>query len=150
MEPLSLPQVSVVIPAHTARKYIAETLESPLNQNLHSFEIIVVDDGSSDGTRTVVEKYRDRGVVLLRQPNSGIRAARNRALSVARGQFVALLDSDDLWEPDCLQTMVGFLELARTALRRACGWRPKWRDRAAQISLAVAPGTTRLALRGGS
>jgi glycosyltransferase involved in cell wall biosynthesis len=150
MEAFSLPQVSVVIPAYTARKYIAETLESPLNQNLRSFEIIVVDDGSGDGTHTVVEEYRDRGVVLLRQPNSGIRAARTRALSVARGQFVALLDSDDLWEPDYLQTMVAFLELAKTALRRACEWRPKWRDRAAQISLAATPGTTRLALRGRS
>ena len=150
METLSLPQVSVVIPAYTARKYIAETLESALNQNLHSFEISVVDDGSGDGTHTVVDKYRDRGVALLRQPNSGIRAARNRALSVARGQFVVLLDSDDLWKLDYLQTMVGFLELAKTALRRACEWRPKWRDLAAQISFAVAPGTTRLALRGRS
>ena len=109
-----------------------------------------MNDGSGDDTHTVVEEYRDQGVVLLRQPNSGIRAARNRALSVARGQFVALLDSDDLWKPDYLQTMVSFLELAKTALRRACEWRPKWRDRAAQIGLAVAQGTTRLALRGRS
>jgi len=114
-------------------------------QNLHSFDI--VDDGSGDGAHTVVEEYRDRGAVLLRQPNSGIRAARNRALSVARGQFVALLDSNDLWEPDQLPPMVGFREFARTAPRRACEWRQKWRDRAAQISLAVALGTTRVALR---
>jgi glycosyltransferase involved in cell wall biosynthesis len=110
MQSCSLPQVSVVIPAYNACKYIVETLESALNQNFQSFEIIVVDDGSTDGTHTVVEKYGDRGVVLLQQPNSGVGAARNRALSVARGEFVALLDSDDLWEPDYLQTMVGFLE----------------------------------------
>lgn len=96
METFSLPQVNVVIPAYNARKYIAETLKSALNQSLHSFEIIVVDDGSSDGTHTVVEKYHDRRVALLREPSSGIRAARNRALSAARDQFVALLDSDDL------------------------------------------------------
>jgi glycosyltransferase involved in cell wall biosynthesis len=107
----SLPQVSVVIPAYNARKYIAETLESALNQSFHSFEIIVVDDGSTDGTHIVAEKYRDRGVVLIRQSNAGLGAARNRAISAARGKFVALLDSDDLWEPDYLQTMVGFLDL---------------------------------------
>ncbi len=111
MQNCSLPQVSVVIPAYNACKYIAETLDSALNQTSHSFEIIVVDDGSTDGTHAVVEKYRDRGVVLLRQSNAGPPAARNRALSVARGKYVALLDSDDLWEPDYLQTMVNFLDL---------------------------------------
>ena len=109
MQSVSLPQVSVVIPAYNARDYIAETLESALNQRFHSFEIIVVDDGSTDGTHAIVEKYCDRGVVLLRQPNSGVGAARNRALSVAQGEFVTLLDSDDLWEPDYLQTMIAFL-----------------------------------------
>jgi GT2 family glycosyltransferase len=107
----SLPQVSVVIPAYNAREYIGATLDSALNQDFDSFEIIVVDDGSADGTHTIVEKYRDRGIVLVRQSNAGLGAARNRGLSVARGEFVALLDSDDLWEPDYLRTMVGFLEL---------------------------------------
>ena len=111
MQNCSLPQVSVVIPAYNARQYIGATLESALNQDFELFEIIVVDDGSADGTQTTVEKYRDRGVVLLRQSNKGLGAARNRALSVARGKFVALLDSDDLWEPDYLRTMVGFLDL---------------------------------------
>jgi hypothetical protein len=136
----------------------------------------VVDDGSSVGAYSVIEKYCDRGVVLLRQPNSGIGAARNRALSVARGQFVALLALAKLprraWlgkeerqavERTYLQmqphldvrrsddhTHKRDYSFARTALRRAREWRPRWRDRAAQISLAVAPGTTRLARRGRS
>jgi GT2 family glycosyltransferase len=110
MQNCSLPQVSVIIPAYNARQYIRATLESALNQDFDSFEIIVVDDGSADGTHTIVEGYRDRGVVLLRQPNAGLGAARNRALSASRGAFVALLDSDDLWEPDYLRTMVGFLD----------------------------------------
>ena len=111
MQNCSVPQVSVVIPAYNASKYIAETLETALNQRFRSFEIIVVDDGSTDDTHAIVEKYHDRGVVLLRQSNSGIGAARNRALPVARGEFVALLDSDDLWEPDYLHTIIGFLDL---------------------------------------
>jgi GT2 family glycosyltransferase len=111
MQNASLPQVTVVVPAYNAGQYIGATLESALNQDFDSFEIIVVDDGSTDGTHTIVEKYRDRGVVLVRQSNAGLGAARNRALSNARGRFVALLDSDDLWEPDYLRTMVGFLDL---------------------------------------
>lgn len=106
----SEPRVSVVIPAYNAQDFIAETLESALNQSFRSFEIIVVDDGSTDATRAVVETYRDRGVILLSQTNGGPAKARNHALSVARGEFVALLDSDDLWELPYLETMVAFLD----------------------------------------
>lgn len=106
----SEPRVSVVIPAYNAQDFIAETLESALNQSFRAFEIIVVDDGSCDGTHAIVDKYCNRGVTLLTQPNAGIGAARNRALSVAQSKLIALLDSDDLWEPDYLHTMVGFLD----------------------------------------
>src|SRR5271169_3791846 len=176
MQNCSLPQVSVVIPAYNASKYIAETFETALNQRFRWFEIIVVDDASADGTHAIVEKYRDQGVVLLCQPNSGIGAARNRALSVVRGEFVALLKSDDLWQPDYLQTMIGFLEPnpevsiafsdslffgeSEFVGKRFQEMYPpspsitfaklECRYRAVQISLAVAPGTTRLALRGRS
>ncbi len=99
-----------MIPAYNARAYLAETLELALDQTFQSFEIIVVDDGSTDDTRAIAERYRARGVTVLTQPNAGAAAARNRGLSIARGKFIALLDSDDLWERDCLHTMVGFLE----------------------------------------
>lgn len=104
------PIVSVLIPAYNAQLYIRDTLESVLGQSFRSFEIIVVDDGSTDDTRAIVKSYGRRGVVVLSQPNAGPAAARNRALSHARGKFIALLDSDDIWEPDCLQTMVEFLD----------------------------------------
>jgi glycosyltransferase involved in cell wall biosynthesis len=102
--------VSVLIPAYNAQPYIGDTLESVLDQSFRSFEIIVVDDGSTDGTRAIAENYRGRGVVILSQSNAGPAAARNRALSHARGKFIALLDSDDIWERDFLQTMVQFLD----------------------------------------
>jgi len=104
------PVVSVIVPAYNAAPYLAETLESALHQSFRPFEIIVVDDGSTDTTRAVAEAYRNRGVVVLSQSNSGAASARNRALSIARGRLIALLDSDDLWQPDCLQTMVTFLD----------------------------------------
>jgi glycosyltransferase involved in cell wall biosynthesis len=104
------PAVSVVIPAYNAEPYLAATLESVLAQTFRSFEIIVVDDGSTDATKKIAEDYRGRGVSVLSQTNAGTAAARNRALSVVRGRFIALLDSDDLWEPDHLKTMVQFLE----------------------------------------
>lgn len=106
----SEPRVSVVIPAYNAQDFIAETLEFALNQSFRSFEIIVVDDGSTDGTAAVVERYRDRGVILLKQANFGLPAARNRALSIAQGEYVAPLDSDDLWESTYLETMAEFLD----------------------------------------
>jgi glycosyltransferase involved in cell wall biosynthesis len=104
------PLVSVVIPAYNARPYIAATIESVLAQSFQSFEVVVVDDGSTDGTGAVVREYRHPAVSVLCQANAGTAAARNRALSVARGKFIALLDSDDLWERDYLQTMVQVLE----------------------------------------
>lgn len=106
----SRPAVSILIPAYNAQSYLAETLESALDQTFRSFEIIVVDDGSTDDTRAIAERYRARGVSVLTQPNAGAAAARNRGLSAARGKLIALLDSDDVWERDCLHTMVGFLE----------------------------------------
>ena len=106
----SPPVVSIVIPAYNAQAYLGDTLESALNQTYRSFEIIVVDDGSTDATAAVAENYRSRGVRVLLQANAGAAAARNRALLVARGKLVVLLDSDDLWEPDYLETMVQFLD----------------------------------------
>ncbi len=104
------PLVSVVIPAYNAQPYLGDTLQSALGQTYRSFEIIVVDDGSTDDTGAIAESYRERGVIVLSQTNAGAAAARNRALSVARGKLVALLDSDDLWQPDYLETMVQFLD----------------------------------------
>jgi len=103
------PVVSVIIPAYNAGLYIGATLETAVNQTFRSFEIIVVNDGSSDDTQSIAQIFCDRGVTVISQSNAGAAAARNRALSIARGEYVALLDSDDLWEPDYLQTMVGFL-----------------------------------------
>jgi len=94
--------VSVVIAAYNRAGYLGETIESALAQTHKPMEVIVVDDGSTDDTRAVVARY-EPGVRYLWQPNAERGAARNRGWRLAQGEFVAFLDSDDLWRPDKLQ-----------------------------------------------
>ncbi len=95
------PLVSIIVPVHDAEAFIGETLESALGQTYRNTEVIVVDDGSRDRTRAIVDQWaeRDSRVRVLAQANRGVAAARNRALAAARGDFIAPLDADDLWDP---------------------------------------------------
>lgn len=108
---MSEPRVSVVVPAYNATRTIAATLRSIQAQTFTDFELIVIDDGSSDGTKELVEEIaRDEPrLALHRQPNGGTAAARNAGIARARGEFVALLDNDDLWLPHYLESMTGAL-----------------------------------------
>src|SRR5437773_3884093 len=96
------PLISCIIPVFNGERYLTEGLDSILAQTYRPIEIIVVDDGSTDGTRELVASYRDQ-VRYLWQPNSGPATARNQGLSAASGEFVAFLDADDLWHPEKLQ-----------------------------------------------
>jgi len=108
------PAVSVVIPAYNAASFIERTLDSVLAQTFEDYEIVVVDDGSTDGTRTVVDRYiADRKLrgMCLTQPNKRIAAARNAGMRAARAPIIALLDHDDIWLPEKLaKTMKAFAE----------------------------------------
>jgi glycosyltransferase involved in cell wall biosynthesis len=95
------PIVSVIIPSYNCELYIAETLESILNQTFKDIEIIVVDDGSTDKTRQIVTSY-GAPVRLVTQTNVGVCAARNRGIGEAAGQYVCFMDHDDYWLPDKL------------------------------------------------
>jgi teichuronic acid biosynthesis glycosyltransferase TuaG len=102
-----MPTVSVIMPAHNAERFIAAAVDSVLAQTLRDWELIVVDDGSTDGTRDVLARYTDpRITVVSRARRGGAAAARNAALAVARGEFVANLDADDRWLPAKLQRQV--------------------------------------------
>jgi glycosyltransferase involved in cell wall biosynthesis len=107
-----MPQVSVIIPVFNAAATVAETIESVLRQTFEDYEIIVVDDGSTDRTSQVLGRYQDR-IQMIRRPNGGISVARNSGVAVSRGEYLAFLDGDDLWVPDFLNRTVAELEADR-------------------------------------
>lgn len=102
------PRVSLVIPTYNRGPYIRETLESVLNQTFADYEVIVVDDGSTDGTEEVLSPYRER-IRYIRQENRGAAAARNEGIRRARGSYIAFMDSDDLAAPRHLELFYDFL-----------------------------------------
>ncbi|MCK5580787.1 MAG: glycosyltransferase [Candidatus Omnitrophica bacterium] len=105
--------VSIVIPAYNCGEFIAETLESVLNQTYPRFEIIVVDDGSTDSTEGIVRGYVEKHpekVVYYRQENGGAAKTRNVGLSHAKGEYIAFLDGDDIFFPEKLEKTIAFLE----------------------------------------
>ncbi|HEX4947832.1 MAG TPA: glycosyltransferase family A protein [Blastocatellia bacterium] len=99
------PEVSVVICAYNAAAFIVATVESVLAQTYRDFEIIVVNDGSTDNTEEILTPYFGR-ILYVRQDNAGPGAARNTAIRCALGRYIALLDSDDQWLPNYLETMM--------------------------------------------
>lgn len=110
------PRVSVVIPAYNAARYLPQAIDSVLAQTFRDYEVIVVDDGSTDDTPRVLSWYEDE-VAVIRQPNQGRAAARNAGIAAARGEYIAFLDADDLWLPEKLER-----QLALFRRRPEIGW----------------------------
>jgi cellulose synthase/poly-beta-1,6-N-acetylglucosamine synthase-like glycosyltransferase len=108
------PRVSVIVPVYNRDQFVGDTIESVLAQTFGAWELIVFDDGSSDRTRDVADRYAsgDGRIRVGSGANGGVAAARNRGLSLATSgsEFVIFLDSDDLWEPDALETLVATLD----------------------------------------
>jgi glycosyltransferase involved in cell wall biosynthesis len=104
-----IPLVSVIVPAYNAARFLPESLPSVLAQTWADFELIVVNDGSTDATEACVESFDDARIRLVSQANRGLAGARNGGIRVARGAFIALLDADDLWHPEKLFRHVGHL-----------------------------------------
>jgi glycosyltransferase involved in cell wall biosynthesis len=98
--------VSVIIPVFNGELYLRAALDSVFAQDYKPYEVIVVDDGSTDKTAAIISEFKD--VAYLRQSNQGVAAARNTGLDVARGEFIAFLDQDDLWVPNKLSVQVQY------------------------------------------
>lgn len=103
-------EVSVITPTFNRGHLIGEAIQSVLEQNSRDFEIIVVDDGSTDGTADVVKSFSDERVKYIYQENRGRSNARNHALNIAAGRYIAFLDSDDLYLPGKLELQVAYLD----------------------------------------
>ena len=109
--------VSIITPCYNGERFIAETIESVLGQTYTDWEMIVVDDGSRDGTARIAADYaaRDGRIQLVRQSNGGTASARNNAMRRARGQYIALLDADDVWDGNFLERQLSFMQKKRAA-----------------------------------
>ena len=106
---MKLPRVSVIIPTYNRGLCVTEAVDSVLGQTLRDFEVIVVDDGSTDDTQVRLAVYGDR-IRVIRQVNAGVSAARNVGMAAARGEWIGFLDSDDTWMPEKLERQMADLE----------------------------------------
>lgn len=107
------PLVSVIMPAYNAERYIAEAIQSVLSQSTPQWELLVVDDRSTDSTRKIIADFagKDARIQLIcNEENLGVARTRNRGISLSRGKYVALLDSDDYWKPQFLEKMIARAE----------------------------------------
>ncbi len=116
------PLISILIPCHNAERWLAETLESALAQTWAPTEIIVINDGSSDGSLAVAENFAARGVRVVDQPNAGASAARNHGLRLARGEFIQFLDADDLVSAGKISAQMELLRARPAGTMATCAW----------------------------
>jgi glycosyltransferase involved in cell wall biosynthesis len=114
--------VSIVIPCFNSAPWLAETLESALAQTWSELDIVVIDDGSRDGSLDIARRYESRGVRVATQPNSGASAARNHGIRLARGDLIQFLDADDLLSPDKIAAQVDLLSRHPAGSIASCRW----------------------------
>ena len=105
-----MPEISVIIPAYNAQKTIKKTLESVIAQNYTDWEIILINDGSTDGTIETVKEIKDSRIKVFNYTNSGVAKARDRGIINSQGKYIAFLDADDFWTPDKLQLQLQVLQ----------------------------------------
>ena len=106
----NIPLFNIVIPLYNKAEHIQRTIDSVLAQTVQDFEIIVVNDGSTDGGDNIVKQYTDPRIKLIEQKNSGVSAARNRGILNANAKYIAFLDADDAWYPDFLDTIKNLIK----------------------------------------
>ena len=101
--------ISIIVPVFNKELSIAETLESIYNQTIDNFEVIIIDDGSTDNTKNIIESF-DRKIKYISQPNQGQAVARNNGIKISSGEYIVFLDADDFWDDSFLEECYDFLE----------------------------------------
>ena len=116
------PDISIVMPCYNAANHLEKSVGSVLAQTFRSWELIAVDDGSTDQTGDWLRRVLDDRVRLVQQPNQGVSAARNTGIQHAKGRFIAFLDADDTWHPEFLEQMTKALDDRPFCGIAYCGW----------------------------
>jgi glycosyltransferase involved in cell wall biosynthesis len=104
-----MPFFSVIIPLYNKEDFIKDTINSVLNQTFNDFEVIIINDGSTDNSSNIVKSFKDERIIILNQENRGLCASRNIGIKDSTSKFIAFLDADDLWMEDFLQTIYNLI-----------------------------------------
>ena len=102
--------ISIIMPVYNAEKFVYECIESVLSQKYQNFELLIIDDGSRDNTLSICQKFTDNRIVICKQKNSGVSAARNKGLDLARGKYICFIDSDDVISKDYLNILYNLVK----------------------------------------
>ena len=120
-----IPAISVIIPMYNAEKYVEQAIDSVLNQTFKDLEVIVIDDGSTDGSYALVQSRfgdNDRVRLMCNRKNQGSALTRNTGMRSARGKYIALLDADDVFLPNMLEILHHVAETQNADVVSTCGW----------------------------
>ena len=107
---MNTPLISVLLPVFNAEEYIQEAIQSILQQSCSDFELIIINDGSTDHSLAIIKTFTDKRIVLIDQPNKGLAAALNTGAAICKGNFIARMDADDISFPDRFQKQLNYLE----------------------------------------
>lgn len=131
---MKAPVLSVVMPVYNGEKYLKEAIDCVLNQTFKDFELIIIDDGSKDGSAAIIENYKDERIRFLKNDkNRGISYTRNRGLDEARGEFLAWMDCDDLISPNRFELQLDFLN--KHTQYGICGtWLTRFDETASEVA----------------
>jgi glycosyltransferase involved in cell wall biosynthesis len=129
--------VSVIIPAHNVESSLSQCLNSVLSQRYKNFEILLINDGSTDQTDKIARSYCSDNIKYFKQPNRGQGSARNRGIDNAKGEYIAFLDADDYWLPDFAETTVRFLSENTDAIAVSCGFYTRFHNGKTKIGPPV-------------
>lgn len=115
--------VSIITPCYNGEKYISETIKSVMGQSYTNWEMLIIDDGSKDHSAEIVNSFarKDQRIKLIQQENKGSAAARNNGIRCAEGQYIALLDADDLWLPEFLEKQIAYMK-KKNAICVSCAY----------------------------